>query len=67
MQPAMQDMQESSVLSVDHEDHVEKEMATQYSFPGNLMSRGAWQVPVYEATKSRTGLSGWAHTISRTI
>ena len=58
MQPAMQEMQESSVLSLDQEDHGEKEMAIQYSFQGNLVRRGAWQVPVYEATKSRTGLSG---------
>jgi len=41
--PAKQGMQ---VRSLGGEDHLEKEMASQYSCLGNPMDRGAWQATV---------------------
>ena len=34
----------------------------QYSCPGNLMDRGAWQAIVHWVAKSRTQLHDWEHT-----
>ena len=34
----------------------------QYAFLENSMDRGAWQATVRGVAKSRTWLSGWAHT-----
>ena len=46
--PAKQGMQ---VQSLGGEDHLEKEMATQYSCLGNPMDRGAWQATVHGGHK----------------
>ena len=39
-------MQEAHVWSLDQEDPLKNEMATQYSCLGNPMDRGAWQATV---------------------
>ena len=46
--PAKQGMQ---VQSRGGEDHLEKEMATQYCCLGNPMDRGAWQATVHGGHK----------------
>ena len=49
-------MQETQVLSLDLEDPLEKEMATQlqYSCLGNPMYRGAWRPTVHGSQESDT-------------
>ena len=61
--PAVQEMQETPVHSLDWED-LEKHMATHSSISclGNPMDRGAWQATVCRVTKSRTQLKRLNHT-----
>ena len=61
--PAVQEMQETPVHSLDWED-LEKDMATHSSISclGNPMDRGAWKATVRRVTKSRTRLKQLNHT-----
>ena len=57
-------MQEMQVQSLDWEDPLEKEIATQlqYSCLENPMDRGAWRATVRGVAKRQTGLSDSTHT-----
>ena len=62
--PAIQEIQEMWVQSLDWEDPLEEENGTplQYSCLKNPMDRGAWQAMVQRVIKSCTQLSDLAHT-----
>ena len=53
---AMQETQETQILSLDWEDSLEKENVNtvQYSCIRNPMDRGVWQATVQRVTKSWT-------------
>ena len=61
--PAMQETQETRVLSLSEKDPLEEEMATHCSILAwrNPMDRGAWWATVHGVAKSQTGLSDLAH------
>ena len=50
-------MRDTWVQSLGWEDHLEKEMAFQYSCLENSMEGGAWQATAHGVAKSRTRLS----------
>ena len=54
-------MQETWVQSLDQEDPLEKEMATQYSCLENPIDGEAWWATVHGVAKSRTQLSDFTH------
>ena len=62
--PAIQEIQEMWVQSLDWEDPLEEENGTplQYSCLKNPMDRGDWQAMVQRVIKSCTQLSDLAHT-----
>ena len=65
--PAMQETQETRVLSLSEKDPLEEEMATHCSILAwrNPTDRGAWWATVHGVAKSQTGLSD--HVVSMCV